>query len=610
MFWRIIHKYLALIVFSQLMVWLATGFLLGQAEHSKPLSRIASDAIAGSVLTPNLISVENVLIRSPNALSIELLSLLGNPTYKVMTHYARHAHEREYELIDAIKGNKIELTANDIRDLVNNQFRLTSPIQDLRRVDPPIEHLPKEQQSVWHVRLSDRETTHIYVRASTGEIAGVVDSNREWTNLLMLLHFMDYQNTGSFNHWWIKFLALLTLLLSISGILWLVSLVKNKQVFIGWWYRKQDIVVLDQQGYLQNVVAKDNESLLDCLQHNALSIESVCGGGGTCGQCIVRLDPTAAISVAERYRLSQDRLLSGYRLACQQNTDLKGNVQLVESPNPKTVSCELLSNTFITPFIKELRFKYQGSVPLDFKPGSFVQFTIKEGQSLAFPKDLPRRYRPYWPRFESATFSHPNTVRHYSVANRNDGSGVLTFNIKMQPAQSNNQRPGIGSFHLGNLSIGTVVDIVAPRGGFNLPDDLGVREIVLVGGGSGIAPLKALIDELIFGLHSTLPITLFYGAKHPVELANHCWLKAVETQHSNFSYQPIVSNASSVWYGQVGRVQTPLNAFVSAHRSLHRCLFFLCGPPAMMNDVTQLLLRYSVNENAIQIDSFSPFTTT
>ena len=133
---------------------------------------------------------------------------------------------------------------------------------------------------------------------------------------------------------------------------------------------------------------------------------------------------------------------------------------------------------------------------------------------------------------------------------------------------------------------------------------------MLVGGGSGIAPLKALIDELIFGLHSTLPITLFYGAKHPVELANHCWLKAVETQHSNFSYQPIVSNASSVWYGQVGRVQTQLNAFVSAHRSLHRCLFFLCGPPAMMNDVTQLLLRYSVNENAIQIDSFSPFTTT
>jgi len=569
MFWRIIHKYLALIVFSQLMVWLATGFLLGQAEHSKPLSRIASDAIAGSVLTPNLISVENVLIRSPNALSIELLSLLGNPTYKVMTHYARHAHEREYELIDAIKGNKIELTANDIRDLVNNQFRLTSPIQDLRRVDPPIEHLPKEQQSVWHVRLSDRETTHIYVRASTGELAGVVDSNREWTNLLMLLHFMDYQNTGSFNHWWIKALALLTVLLSISGITWLV------------------LVVRDQQGYLQNVVAKDNESLLDCLQHNALSIGSVCGGGGTCGQCIVRLDPSAAISVAERYRLSQDRLLSGYRLACQQNTDLKGNVQLVESPNPKTVSCELLSNTFITPFIKELRFKYQGSVPLDFKPGSFVQFTIKEGQSLAFPKDLPRRYQPYWPRFESATFSHPNTVRHYSVANRNDGSGVLTFNIKMQPAQSNNQRPGIGSFHLGNLSIGTVVDIVA-----------------------GIAPLKALIDELIFGLHSTLPITLFYGAKHPVELANHCWLKAVETQHSNFTYQPIVSNASSIWCGPVGRVQIPLAVFLDTHRDLHRCLFFLCGPPAMMNDVTQLLLRYSVNENAIQIDSFSPFTTT
>ena len=180
----------------------------------------------------------------------------------------------------------------------------------------------------------------------------------------------------------------------------------------------------------------------------------------------------------------------------------------------------------------------------------------------------------------------------------------------MQPAQSNNQRPGIGSFHLGNLNVGTVIDIATPQGGFNIPEDLGAREIVLIGGGSGIAPLKALIDELIFGLNSTLPITLFYGAKHPAELANHCWLKAVETQHSNFTYQPIVSNASSIWCGPVGRVQIPLTAFLSTHRGLHRCLFFLCGPPAMMNDVTQLLLRYSVNENAIQIDSFSPFTTT
>ncbi len=592
------------------MVWLTSGFLLGQAEHSKPLTRIPSEPIDFSASQEHLLSMESVLMRSPNTLSIELINLLDNPAYKLMTQYARHTNERQYELIDAITGNKIQLTESDIRDLVSRLFDLTSPIQDLRLVHPPVEPLPKEQQPVWRVRLSDIETTDIYIRSSTGEIAGVIDSNREWINLLMLLHFMDYEKTGYFDHWWIKLFALFTMLLGITGITWLISLVKNKQMHVGWSYNKQELIVRDQQGCAQEVLVSANDSLLDSLQHNAFFIESVCGGGGTCGQCVVLLNPSARISVAERYRLSQESLASGYRLACQQGTDLKSEVQLVDCPTPNTLSFKLLSSTFITPFIKELRFKYQGTEPLAFKPGSFAQFTIEAGQSLAFPENLPRRFQRFWPRFESASFSHPSTVRHYSVANRNDRTGVLTFNIKMQPAISCEHRPGIGSFHLGNLNVGTVIEVGFPEGGFNLPDELSNREIILIGGGSGIAPLKALIDELIFGKCSTVPISLFYGAKHPIELANHCWFKAVEKEYSNFIYQPIVSNASSIWCGQTGYVQKPLDSFLSAHRSLDRCLFFLCGPPAMMNDVSNLLLRYAINENAIQIDSFSPFTIT
>jgi NAD(P)H-flavin reductase len=183
---------------------------------------------------------------------------------------------------------------------------------------------------------------------------------------------------------------------------------------------------------------------------------------------------------------------------------------------------------------------------------------------------------------------------------------VLTFNVKMQPASVLTQNPGIGSYVLGNLQAGAHIEAAGPAGGFDLPCDLSSREIVLVGGGSGIAPLKALVDELIFGEQTKAPITLFYGAKHPVELANHCWLKALETQHTNLTYCPIVSNRTSIWYGKTGHVQAPLNTFLANHRSLNRCLFFLCGPPAMMTDVTKLLLHYAIDESAIQIDSFSP----
>jgi Na(+)-translocating NADH:ubiquinone oxidoreductase F subunit len=603
---RIIHKYLALIVFSQLMVWLTTGFLLGQAEHNTPLTKVVSVQVDRTAVRQNLLSVENVLLRSPNARSIELINLLGNPTYKIMTQYARHADGKRYALIDAVTGDKIQLTARDIGDLVGNRFHLPSPIQDVRLVHPPIEHLPKERQPVWRVRLSDTEATHIYIRASTGDIAGVVDSNKEWTNLLMMLHFMDYENVGSFNHWWIKAFALSTLLLSITGVTWLISLLKNKQMRLSWSKENNQLTVIDYQGQNHEIKTKNNTSLLSTLQHYAFPITSVCGGGGSCGQCIVQLTQSATISVAERYRLSPEKLATGHRLACQQASDLRCDVQLVVHSKTNTVSLELLSNTFITPFIKELKFKYKGSGLVNFKPGSFVRFTIEAGESLGFPQDLPKRYQPYWPQYVSTSFSHPSVVRHYSIANRNDGSGVLTFNVKMQPASALTQNPGIGSYVLGNLQAGDHVEAADPAGGFDLPRDLSSREMVLVGGGSGIAPLKALVDELIFGEQTKAPITLFYGAKHPVELANHCWLKALETQHTNLTYCPIVSNRTSIWSGKTGHVQAPLNTFLANHRSLNRCLFFLCGPPAMMTDVTKLLLHYAIDESAIQIDSFSP----
>lgn len=610
MIFRILHKYLAVVVFAQLSIWLATGFLLGRAGYSEPLQRHSEEPRKNHDNWQQLLSVNAVLSRLPNALSIELINLLGSPTYKLMTQYDRHIDKRHYELIDAVSGEKLRLKADDVRRLVTNQFRLSSPIRDVSLVHPPIEHLPKESQASWQVVLSDEPATRIYIRASSGDLAAVVDKNSEWINLLMMLHFMDYKNKGSFNHWWIKALALITLLLSITGIWWLISLVKSKQIWVGWSTSNKQLTVLDFQGRRHELSAMNSRSLLSTLQQYAFPIESVCGGGGTCGQCAVQLSDSAPVSVAERYRLPPEKLAKGLRLACQQNSNINCDVQLVARSKTNTLSLELISNTFLTPFTKELRFIYKGNNSMKFGPGSYLRFSIKAGESIGFPQDLPRRFQPFWPPVKTTYFTHSYAVRHYSIANRNDGSGILVFNVKMQPAPSLQHMPGIGSHALGNLKVGKRIDAEGPLGGFDLPMDLHDKEIVLIGGGSGIAPLKALVDELLFGRQEKIDITLFYGAKHPAELANHCWFKAVETKYTNLSYCPIVSSQSSIWFGQTGHVQQLLTPFLTAHRSPKRCLFFLCGPPGMMSDVAHLLSRHSINEDAIIIDSFSPSTFT
>lgn len=106
------------------------------------------------------------------------------------------------------------------------------------------------------------------------------------------------------------------------------------------------------------------------------------------------------------------------------------------------------------------------------------------------------------------------------------------------------------------------------------------KEFVLIGGGSGIAPLKSMIDELLFGLQVTQSVVLFYGARHPIDLANHNWFKDIETTLTNFSYCPVVSRASNIWFGATGHVQLPLRSFLEAHHAKDQCLFFFYVGPA------------------------------
>jgi Na+-transporting NADH:ubiquinone oxidoreductase subunit NqrF len=102
---------------------------------------------------------------------------------------------------------------------------------------------------------------------------------------------------------------------------------------------------------------------------------------------------------------------------------------------------------------------------------------------------------------------------------------------------------------------------------------------------------------------------LFYGARHPIDLANHNWFKDIETTFTNFTYCPVVSRPSNIWFGATGHVQLPLRSFLEAHHAKNQCLFFLCGPSAMMKEVKDMLIDYSIDPNAITVEAFASSTT-
>ena len=609
MFSRFLHKYLALIVAVQLLIWLSTGLLLGQMHSAPTIEKRVENGVDLSENDEELMTIKQLLALSPNAISIELVNLLGKSVYRVMTEYSKHEQEKTYELYDAVTGEQFNLNEVDIRRLVTSKFQFTSPITNVSLVQPPFSELPKEKSPLWKVAVFDEFSTHIYLRASSGDIVAALNENSEWTSLLMMLHFMDYQNAGSFNHWWIKLFALLTLVMSITGVTWLLQIMMTKPAVPGTQRTKKWLTVIDDKEAEHRIEGRVTDNLLSILQRNKISIESQCGGSGTCGRCRVVIKPTDPVLTADRYQLSKDQLKAGYRLACQRVVGQTSIVRVDTNTLLQTISAELVNNEFLTPFIKELKFKYHSPETFVFRPGCYFKFSISKGKTRGCPPDLPRRFRRFWPYSESSSFFHPSVTRYYSVANRCEGAGYLTFNIKMQPAPSSMLKPGIGSHVLGNLGIGSVLEIEGPYGGFSLPHDFHKKEFVLIGGGSGIAPLKSMIDELLFGLQVTQSVVLFYGARHPIDLANHNWFKDIETTLTNFSYCPVVSRASNIWFGATGHVQLPLRSFLEAHHAKSQCLFFLCGPSAMMNEVKDMLIDYSIDPNAITVEAFASSTT-
>lgn len=230
---RMIHKWVSLLVGLQLLIWLGTGLYFNLIDHAQASGDELRQPIAAQ--RPNTSdSLQEVNeLGFIGAQHVALIWIQGQPIYQVTYEALPHSYQpKRIELYDAVTGDAYSLTATSAEQLALASYSATAEVVSSTLMQPPIDELPQQQNAVWQVVLADENETHVYLDNSSGQVIAHINNDRRLRDLMFKLHFMDYANTGGFNHWLIIIFALATLFLSITGVIWLVQLYQRGQLRI------------------------------------------------------------------------------------------------------------------------------------------------------------------------------------------------------------------------------------------------------------------------------------------------------------------------------------------------------------------------------------------
>ena len=364
---------------------------------------------------------------------------------------------------------------------------------------------------------------------------------------------------------------------------------------------------------VQHLSAARGQKLLTVLHNNGVRVPAACGGTGTCGLCRVRVTGEGAgePQATERGILTAAERRGHIRLACQ--TALQGDCA-VEVPDDILSSgsgftCKVASTRMLAPLIREIVLELPEGQASTFRAGDFMQLTAP-AYSLDFNQlDLPSDIREAWDIAgwtDLHITSDVSVTRAYSLATRPEDEGTAVFNIRLAvPPLGREQEvpPGVVSSWLFSLKEGDQVAASGPFGDFHIqPTE---REMVFVGGGVGMAPLRAMIhQELANG--TTRKMRYCYGARSAADLFYVEEFEALAKTHSNFSWTPVLSDPApgDRWIGATGFVHDALRTQLASHPAPEDCEYYLCGPPMMISAVLATLERLGVERSSIFNDDF------
>ena len=369
------------------------------------------------------------------------------------------------------------------------------------------------------------------------------------------------------------------------------------------------IIVNDEK----KITAPAGGKLLNVLADNKLFVSSACGGGGTCAQCKVRvLDGGGEILETEKSHITKREAKHGERLSCQVTVkqDMKVEVE-DEVFGVKKWKCKVRSNDNVATFIKELVLELPEGESVPFKAGGYIQIERPAGLAIDYKDfDVAEEYREDWDKFNLWKFKSvesEETIRAYSMANSPEERGLIMLNVRIAspPPGKDDVPPGIMSSYIFNLKPGDEVTISGPFGEFFARDT--DKEMVFVGGGAGMAPMRSHIFDQFKRIKTDRKVTFWYGARSVREMFYTEDFDEIQKENPNFTWHVALSDAlpTDNWDGYTGFIHNVLyEEYLKNHPAPEDCEYYLCGPPIMNQSVINMLINLGVEPEDIMLDDF------
>jgi len=353
--------------------------------------------------------------------------------------------------------------------------------------------------------------------------------------------------------------------------------------------------------------------LLGTLADAEIFVPSACGGGGTCGQCRVKVKRGGgSLLPTESSLITKKEAAEGERLACQVGVSQDMEVQVAEDIfGVKKWECTVRSNDNVATFIKELVLELPPGETIDFKAGGYIQIECPPHELSYKDFDIGEKYLPDWIQYDllklESKVTEP-TTRAYSMASYPEEQDIIMLNVRIAtPPPKSHARvpPGVMSSYIFNLKPGDKVMVSGPYGEFLARDT--DNEMVFIGGGAGMAPMRSHIFDQLKRLKSQRKISFWYGARSLREAFYVDEFDELAASHENFEWHLALSDPlpEDNWTGLVGFIHTVLyENYLKDHPAPEDCEYYLCGPPMMNAAVTRLLEDLGVEKENVLFDDF------
>ena len=351
--------------------------------------------------------------------------------------------------------------------------------------------------------------------------------------------------------------------------------------------------------------------LLQTLAEQDLFLSSACGGGGTCAQCRCQVyDGGGSILATEEAHFNNREKKDFWRLSCQ--VPVKSDMKITvpdEVFGAKKWETTVKSNENVATFIKELILELPEGEKVGFDAGGYVQMEIPAYEADYKSFEIETEYLDDWEKFkvlENKSVVKEPVIRAYSMANYPEEKGIMKFNIRIaSPPPGTDFPPGEASSYLFNLKKGDKLTIFGPFGEFMAKDTQ--NEMVFIGGGAGMAPMRSHIFDQLLRLDSSRKISFWYGARSLKEMFYDEEFRELEKKYENFSYHTALSDPlpEDSWSGYTGFISHVLHDnYLVNNLTPEDREYYMCGPPMMMDAAFKMLDSLGVEPENIMFDDF------